>query len=283
MLRNLIKGLRQGVVTTRYPAVRTDPPERFRGAPEPEVGRPFADLPPASVCPTSAITREAPRGVYTIDLTRCIFCGRCADNAPGGVIRMNREFELSSRLRKNLLIQCGRDAQGGVTEIFPDPVDTATVVDRVAMRIHNTLGESLHLRHLDTGSCNACDWELAALMAPHYDLRRLCIDFVASPRHADGVIVTGCVTRNLELAACRTFEAIAEPRVVIAVGACACSGGIAGTSYASAGGVDSILPVDVYIPGCPPRPEAILFGILMAIGRIEEKRRKSSRNLMKTS
>jgi len=191
---------------------------------------------------------------------------------------MSREFELSSRLRKDLLIQCVRDAQGCVTELPPNPVDTTTVVDRIATRIHNTLGSSLHLRHLDTGSCNACDWELNALLAPHYDIRRLGIDFVASPRHADGVIVTGCVTRNLELAARRTFAAMAEPRVVIAVGACACSGGITGTSYASAGGVNSILPVDVCIPGCPPRPEAILFGILMAIGRIEQKRHPSSKN-----
>jgi Ni,Fe-hydrogenase III small subunit len=187
---------------------------------------------------------------------------------------MNREFELSARLREDLLIRCERDARGCVAESNPAPEDTATVAGRVAARIHNTLGGSLHLRHLDTGSCNACDWELTALLAPHYDLRRLSIDFVASPRHADGVIVTGCVTRNLETAARRTFAAIAEPRVVIAVGACACSGGIAGASYASAGGVDMILPVDVYVPGCPPRPEAILFGILMTVGRIEKKRLK---------
>ena len=145
--------------------------------------------------------------------------------------------------------------------------------DRVADRIRRTLSRSLHLRHLDAGSCNACDWELVALLAPYYDLRRLGIDFVASPRHADGVIVTGPVTRNLEAAVRRTWEAVPDPRVVIAVGACAGSGGIVGTSYASAGGVDRVLPVDVYIPGCPPRPEAILFGILVAVGRLESRRR----------
>jgi Ni,Fe-hydrogenase III small subunit len=105
-----------------------------------------------------------------------------------------------------------------------------------------------------------------------YDVRRLGIDFVASPRHADGVVVTGPVTRNLELAVHRTIEAIPEPRVVIAVGACAASGGIVGESYASAGGVDRVLPVDVYIPGCPPRPEAIIFGILVALGRLDARR-----------
>ena len=275
MLQTLMQSLRDGVVTTRYPDEPAEVPERFRGAPEPEVGRPFAALPPASVCPTGAIaaggSADSP-AAYTIDLSRCIFCGRCADEPPGGAIRIGREFELSARRREDLLVQIGRDANGRVTELAPEPADTAALGERVAEHIHRTLGRSLHLRHLDAGSCNACDWELVALLAPHYDIRRLGIDFVASPRHADGVIVTGSVTRNLEPAVRRTFEAIPEPRVVIAVGACACSGGIAPASYASAGGVDQILPVDVYVPGCPPRPEAILFGILLAVGRIEAKR-----------
>jgi len=271
MLKNLIQGLREGVVTTRYPAIRADPPERFRGAPEPQAGHPFADLPPASVCPTGAIAAEEDKGSYAVDLARCIFCGRCADKAKSDAIHMTHEFELSRHLRKDLIIECIRDAKGLIAESAPGPVDTNTVAGRISARIHATLGRSLQLRHLDSGSCNACDWELTALLGPHYDCRRLGIDFVASPRHADGVIVTGSVTRNLELAAKRTFEAVPEPRVVIAVGACACSGGVAGTSYASAGGVDSLLPVDVYIPGCPPRPEAILFGILMTLGRIEQK------------
>jgi Ni,Fe-hydrogenase III small subunit len=105
-----------------------------------------------------------------------------------------------------------------------------------------------------------------------YDVRRLGIDVVASPRHADGLVVTGPVTRNLETAVRRTFNAVPDPRIVIAVGACAASGGIVGEGYASAGGVDGILPVDVYIPGCPPRPEAIIFGILVALGRLEARR-----------
>ncbi len=244
MLRNTLQSLRQKVVTTPYPAVRTDPPQRFRGAPEVKTGRSFSDLAPAAVCPTNAITADEHKGTYTIDLARCIFCGMCADKSREGAIRMSRDFEL------------------------------ANATKGAAKRIQRAMKGSLHLRHLDAGSCNACDWELNALLAPHYDLRRLGIDFVASPRHADAVMVTGSVTRNLEVAAQRTFAAMADPRLVIAVGACACSGGIAGTSYASKGGVNSILPVDVYIPGCPPRPEAILFGILLAIGRIEQKRKR---------
>jgi Ni,Fe-hydrogenase III small subunit len=270
MLKTLLQSWRQGVVTTRYPAVRTAPPDRFRGAPVPQAGHPFANLPNASVCPTGALAAKDPDRVFTIDLSRCIFCGRCAEQAKDGAIRIDREFELSARRRKDLLVAYGRDAGNGIIKLPPVPADAETIGDMVAKRIHDLLGRSLHLRHLDAGSCNACDWELSALLAPHYDLRRLGIDFVASPRHADGVIVTGAVTRNLELAVRRTYEAMPEPRIVIAVGACACSGGIAGASYASAGGVDRLLPVDVFIPGCPPRPEAILFGILMAIGQTDK-------------
>ena len=142
------------------------------------------------------------------------------------------------------------------------------------------MGRSLHLRHLDSGSCNGCDWELTALLNPVYDVRRLGIDFVASPRHADGLMVTGSVTRNLETAVRRTYEAVPEPRVVIAVGACAASGGIVPRSYASAGGVGEVLPVDVFIPGCPPRPEAIIFGILLAVGRLDERLHSRAQTLL---
>lgn len=272
MLRTLLESLRDGVVTSRYPDEPAGVPERFRGAPELKAGRPFAALPAASVCPTSAISGDGAT-VAEIDLGRCIFCGRCADEPRDGALRIGQEFELSARRREELLVRIGRDADGCAMTSAPAPVETAKLGEFVAQRIKKTLGRSLHLRHLDSGSCNACDWELVSLLAPHYDVRRLGIDFVASPRHADGVIVTGSVTRNLEPAVHRTFEAVPEPRIVIAVGACACSGGIAGTSYASAGGVDRILPVDVFVPGCPPRPEAIIFGILLAVGRIETKRR----------
>jgi Ni,Fe-hydrogenase III small subunit len=182
---------------------------------------------------------------------------------------MGRDFELAARSRADLRIEVvADDPASPVAGPAPDPDAEAA---RAASEIHRVLGRSLHLRHLDAGSCNACDWELAALLNPVYDVRRLGIDFVASPRHADGVVVTGPVTRNLEAAVRRTFEAIPEPRIVIAVGACAASGGIAGVGYASAGGVDQVLPVDVYIPGCPPRPEAIIFGILVALGRLHAR------------
>jgi Ni,Fe-hydrogenase III small subunit len=181
---------------------------------------------------------------------------------------MGRDFELAARSRADLRIEVVADDPGAALAKADRDADAA----RASSEIRRVLGRSLHLRHLDAGSCNACDWELAALLNPVYDVRRLGIDFVASPRHADGVVVTGPVTRNLETAVRRTVEAIPDPRIVIAVGACAASGGIVGEGYASAGGVDRVLPVDVYIPGCPPRPEAIIFGILVAVGRLDARR-----------
>lgn len=265
MLRAILKSLRTGVVTTRYPAEPATAPERFRGAPELEEGLPFDALPPPSVCPSGAITAGAED--YALDLGQCVFCGRCGQTAAEGPVTIGRRFELASRRRESLVIQMKRDADGHTTA-----VPTAPPSEPVPETIRRTLGRSLALRHLDSGSCNACDWELTTLLGPAYDVRRLGIDFVASPRHADGLIVTGPITRNLEMAVRRTYEATPEPRIVIAVGACATSGGIVGRSYASAGGVAELLPVDVFIPGCPPRPEAIIFGILVAVGRLAERR-----------
>jgi Ni,Fe-hydrogenase III small subunit len=137
--------------------------------------------------------------------------------------------------------------------------------------IQRTLGRSLHVRHLDAGSCNGCDWEIAALLNPYHDLQRLGIDFVASPRHADLLLVTGIMTRNLEDAARRTYEAMPEPRLVVAVGACAITGGVFAGSYAGNDGIGDVLPVDVFVPGCPPRPEALIHGLLVAVGRMETR------------
>ena len=262
MLSALLRSLRTGVVTIRYPEEPARVPERFRGAPRPRPGSAFDALPPAECCPSGAISggRDSPR--YAIDLARCIRCGRCAGGEAGATIERGREVEIVARSRAGLVVEVERGAGGEVLELPPRPPP-----EEVARQIRRTLGRSLQLRHLDAGSCNACDWELTALLNPVYDVRRLGVDFVASPRHADGVVVTGAVTRNLESAVRRTWEAVPEPRVVIAVGACASSGGIVGRGYASAGGAGEVLPVDVFIPGCPPRPEAIIYGILVAVGR----------------
>jgi Ni,Fe-hydrogenase III small subunit len=146
--------------------------------------------------------------------------------------------------------------------------DELLAAPRLRRTIRQTLGRSLHVRHLDAGSCNGCDWEIAALLNPYHDIQRLGIDFVASPRHADLLLVTGIMTRNLEAAARRTYEAMPEPRLVVAVGACAISGGVFVGSYAGRDGIADVLPVDVFVPGCPPRPEALIQGLLVAVGRL---------------
>ncbi len=251
MLRILMNALDTGVVTVRYPAEKSEPPERFRGAPIVPPGTPAFPG-----CPVGALTATG------LDLARCVFCGACAGGSPA--VQIGKQFELAARSRRALRIETAADA--AAVSSAPNAGGS------VAAEIRRLFGRSLHLRHLDAGSCNACDWELTALLNPVYDVRRLGIDFVASPRHADGVVVTGSLTRNLHAAVCRTVEAVPEPRIVVAVGACAASGGIAGESYASAGGIDKLLPVDVYIPGCPPRPEAIIFGLLVALGRLEARR-----------
>lgn len=144
-----------------------------------------------------------------------------------------------------------------------------TEAQQLERAISRRLGRSLHVRHLDSGSCNACDWELTALLNPVYDVQRLGVDFVASPRHADLLLVTGVMTRNLQEAAVLTYQAMPEPRLVVAVGACAVGGGVFAHTYAAAGATEPVLPVDVFISGCPPRPEAVIHGLLVAVGRLE--------------
>jgi Ni,Fe-hydrogenase III small subunit len=160
------------------------------------------------------------------------------------------------------------------TQPGPDLEESAA---RLRERIRGRLGRSLHVRQVDAGSCNGCELEIAATTNPVFDLERFGIHFVASPRHADLLLVTGPVTRNMEIALRRTYEATPEPRAVVAVGACGCSGGIFGEgTYAAVGGVDRVVPVDVYVPGCPPRPQAILNGLLVAMG-IREARSQPAR------
>jgi Ni,Fe-hydrogenase III small subunit len=149
--------------------------------------------------------------------------------------------------------------------------DTATAFEHLGESVreaaHRIFGRSLHIREVDAGSCNGCEIEITALNNPIYDVERFGIHFVASPRHADMLLVTGPVTRNMEIALKQTYDATPAPKLVVAVGACGISGGIFGQSYASCGGVDKVVPVDVYVPGCPPGPEALLRGILLALGR----------------
>ena len=137
----------------------------------------------------------------------------------------------------------------------------------MSREICGLLGRALNIRQVDAGSCNGCEGEIVALTNPYYDLERFGIHFVASPKHADMLLVTGPVTRNMAEAVQRTYEATPAPKLVVAVGACGCSGGIFAGSHAVVGAVDSVIPVDGYIPGCPPTPAMLLTGILQTLKR----------------
>lgn len=154
---------------------------------------------------------------------------------------------------------------GIVTEPPPPPADELRLRDSLQSEILHVLGGALCIRHVDAGSCNGCELEIHALNNPYYNLEGLGIKFVASPRHADMLLVTGPVSRHMEIALKRTYAATPEPKLVVAVGECGCNGGIFGESYASCGRVSNVIPVDVAVPGCPPSPTAILQGILTAI------------------
>src|SRR6187397_1759312 len=151
------------------------------------------------------------------------------------------------------------------TELPPSPDDALRVGEALQTRILAVLGRALCIRAVDAGSCNGCELEIHALGNPFYNLEGLGIRFVASPRHADLLLVTGPVSRNMEVALRRTYDATPDPKLVVAVGDCGCTGGIFGESYASLGRVANVIPVDVEIPGCPPAPSALLAGILAAI------------------
>ena len=157
-------------------------------------------------------------------------------------------------------------ATGIKTEAPPQPDEALRVAgERLHSEILQYFAGALTIRHVDAGSCNGCELEINALNNPYYNLEGLGIKFVASPRHADMLLVTGPVSRHMEVALKRTYEATPEPKLVVALGDCGCSGGIFGESYASCGRVSNVIPVDVAVPGCPPTPFAIMQGILTAI------------------
>ncbi len=154
---------------------------------------------------------------------------------------------------------------GIASEPPPASDDALRVGDMLQNRIREILGRALCIRHVDAGSCNGCELEIHALGSPIYNIEGLGIKFVASPRHADLLLVTGPVSRHMEVALRRTYEATADPKFVVAIGDCGCTGGVFGENYASVGKVANVIPVNVAVPGCPPSPNRILAGILTAI------------------
>jgi len=265
--------LLRGRATNEYPEFVEAPPPAFRGMPRLREDRCSGNAACVAICPSRAITvSPLPEAgwTWTLDRAACLGCGRCAEVCPTEALEIENIFELASRSRDALRVSHAirPDAPSGGLQQNP-PVESLGGKGRD--QTSRLFVRSLQLRHLDVGSCNGCDWEINALLNPVYDLQRFGVDIVASPRHADGLLVTGPVTRHLEPALWATYEATPDPKLVIAVGACAGESGWLAGSYAVAGGVDRRLPVDVYIPGCPPRPEAILRGILLAMGRCSSR------------
>lgn len=245
MINILRKILYTGIVTEAYDAALPAP--RSRGAVIVQASACTDCQRCVAICPVGAISRAADH--LTVDYNKCIFCGRCVDKCEHGGITQSDEYRLT-----NLSGQLVKPAGEGLRS-----------------RIAAVLGRSLQIRHVDVGSCNACDFEMAALNNPIYDLQQYGIDFVASPRHADMLMVTGVVTRNLTQALLMTYEATPAPKLVMAVGACAAGGATFGKTYAIRGTVDSIIPVDIYVPGCPPKPQALIHGLLLALDRLSER------------
>ena len=198
----------------------------------------------------------------TLDKGKCIMCGLCQEMAPEAFEVGNRFAQAKTR-REDLVVAQISELSPGSPNPSPEEIGR-----QLSDKVKKVLGRSLAIREVDAGSCNGCEVEVAALNNPIYDVERFGVHFVASPRHADVLLVTGVACRNLELALRRTYEATPDPKVVVAVGACACSGGVFGDTYASSGGIGKVVPVDVYVPGCPPRPEALLYGLLLAVDRV---------------
>ncbi len=215
------------------------------------------------VCPTTALDLATPD---RLDLGACIFCRACGRS---GLVEWRRGIPDAGSRRVPL-----------VAGAQPPPL--ADLKTRLA-QVRGVFGRSLAVRHLDVGSCNGCDVEVAAANSPFVDLERFGIRFVASPRHADILLVTGVVTRNLAEALVKTVEATPQPRAVVALGACGMSGGIFAGSPHVLGGVASLVPVDVVVPGCPPPPESILAGLLAAADILSKKDGRTQESPLQTA
>lgn len=243
MLKVIRNRIEQGCKTTRYPKEPIQLYKRYRGLPrinsecDPAIVRLCA-----AVCPQDAIIA----GEKKIDLGKCTFCGRCENVAEGAFVTFSQDFGMGTASRAALI------CDGSL------PV----LADHAKKHFRKLFGRSLQLRQVSAGGCNACEADTNVLGTPFFDLGRFGIDFVASPRHADGIHVTGPISKNMHAALIATFAAVPSPKVVIASGSCSISGGPFYGSREIIGDLNSIIPVDLYIPGCPPHPLTTLHALL---------------------
>ncbi len=251
MFKTLLARARQGYRTGSYPAQEPSFPALFRGRPEIDAARCLDGCEECvAACPTDALSVSASGPL--LDLGRCIFCAECSAACPGGAISFTRDWRLAGSEQSDLVIADNRRP-----EVAP-----------LGRELRRLLGRSLRLRQVSAGGCNGCEVEANALGNVVFDGGRFGIEFVASPRHADGILVTGPVSENMREALLLTYEAVADPRLVIAAGACAISGGLFRGREEVSSGIEGLLPIDLYIPGCPPHPLTILDALLRLLGRI---------------
>ncbi len=243
MLNTLKNRFKQGYRTTGYPQEKIELWNRYRG--RPQINR---DAPAemviqcAAACPQDAIDSDTRK----LDMGRCIFCGTCEEISKGSFVTFTQDFEIAVAEKEHLLTDGSLDA----------------LADHSRQHFKKLFGRSLQLRQVSAAGCNACEADLNVLATPFFDLARFGINFVASPRHSDAIVVTGPISRNMKTALLQTYEAVPTPKAVIAVGSCTLTGGPFRGSPEITEGLDKLLPVDLFIPGCPPHPLTNLHALL---------------------
>jgi Ni,Fe-hydrogenase III small subunit/formate hydrogenlyase subunit 6/NADH:ubiquinone oxidoreductase subunit I len=261
MIKSILARLQQGHRTGRFPDEEPTLPDRFRGLPVLDHARCKDGCRAcADACPTGAISAV---GGLALDMGRCLFCSDCTRACPEGAIEFTRDYRLACASRSELVVSS------------PAPEPPPERVLALAKEIRRLLRRSLKLRVVSAGGCNGCEADVNVLGTIVFDLGRFGIQYVASPRHADGLLITGPVTENMRLALKKTYDAVPEPKIVIAVGACAIAGGPYIDHPEVHNGADSVVPVDLYVPGCPPHPYTILEGLLGLLGRARSREERA--------